>query len=83
MMQATNRKQSNSTEDLKAQSEREEKIAAARARRAMKDDIPVDSESATSGLLSPRDKVMNFDAVHVVQSWTCRSRDNFVSRGRH
>ena len=40
------------------QAEYEKRIAAARARRAAKEDIPLDSDSGTSGLLSPRDKAL-------------------------
>ena len=39
----------------------EKRIAEARARRAAKDNIEVDSDSAVSGLLSPRDKALRTD----------------------
>jgi hypothetical protein len=39
----------------------EKRIAEARARRAAKDNIEVDSDSAISGLLSPRDKALRTD----------------------
>jgi len=41
--------------------EYEKRIAEARARRAAKDNIEVDSDSAVSGLLSPRDKALRTD----------------------
>jgi hypothetical protein len=40
----------------------EKRIAEARARRAAKDNIEVDSDSAVSGLLSPRDKALRTDS---------------------